>query len=476
MALWDSENTIGSFDQKDKIDHRCPRCGTNVYHDEILDKLVCRHCGGAFDKDTRELSYSFDLRDNEEPGLPEKKLREYMCKTCGTAVVTHETTAPKHCAFCGGEDLNKQELTRQFRPDAYIPFKISREEAIQSFKEFAAGKKEVPKSFNTEATLSKVTGIFVPFWLIDTDNHLKIKAGATRINGENEGKRFDIEVEHDYKLTGIPFDGGKGVDDTLMEAIEPYDYKELKPFDPICLKDYLAERFDIKPLDMTERIFKRLYIYSNQAPSYICKDYQDIDVKKNDSSVNDIRQRYVLLPMWYLTYEYDGIKYSFAVNGQTGEVDGEMPVAKERGKRKQRIVKLLMAAPFILLLLWMLSIVIFHGDELFNTFEFIRKYGFFILLLLAYPFFYCGTRMWYHPEEAKELRRGVKERIAEGLDNLPDVADKVIANAGNTTLERHMDDAPDIGTYMDKTSNTQPRISEMQLTAKTYVDSKRDAR
>ena len=476
MGLWADSASRMDKDPSTDFNPLCPRCGELVYYDEILDKLVCRHCGGAFDKVTRELKYSFDIRDNEEAGLSEKKLKEYMCKCCGTTVVTHESTTPTHCAFCGAEELQSQDLTRQFRPDSYIPFRVTRDEAIRKFKEFAAGMKYVPKSFATEATLSKVTGVYIPFWLIDTDNHLKIRASATRTNGADAGKRFDIEVEHDYKLMGIPFDGGKGINDTLMEAMEPYDYRELRPYDPVCLKGYLAERFDIKPLDMTERILFRLYTYSNQAPSHICKDYTNIDIKQNDSGVNDIKQRYVLLPMWFLNYEYEGIKYSFAVNGQTGEVDGDMPVASEKTKRDQLPVKLMLISPLVLLFLWILYIVIFHNDELFGFFEFIRECGFFIVLIFLAPFFLSKAGMRPGGAEAeREFRRGIKEKVSSGIDSLPGVAEKMIADA-DTHFERQMDAAPDIGTYMDTRESNRPHITEMHLTAKTYVDSKRDAR
>lgn len=477
MGLWnETESPFGMGNSTADI-VKCPRCGSNTYYDDILGKLVCRHCGGAFDKETKSLSYSFDIRDSEDAGLPEKDLREFMCRMCGTTFVSRKGTKPACCPFCSSDDLQEQDLRRQFRPDQYIPFKVSREEAVLKLREFADGKKYVPKSYATDATMSRVTGLYVPFWLIDTDDHLDIKAGATRVNGENAGKRFDINVEYDYKLTGIPFDGGKGVNDTLMEAIEPYDYRDLKPYDDICLKGYIAERFDEKPLDMTERIIKRLYAYSNQAPAYICRDYTDIDIKNNNSSVRDMRQRYVLLPVWFLNYEYEGVRYSFAVNGQTGEVDGDMPVSSTRTKRKQLSVKLLLLLPFISLVIWALLMLLFRNDEVSMFFDFIHRYGFFIILFfLAIPF--MGSKYDITGERAqyrKDFNRGVAEHLTEGIEKIPGAVDNLIANA-DTAYERLMDEAPDIGTYFEKTDGIEPHIEELQITAKRYEDIKRDAR
>ncbi len=477
MGLWNETESPFSMGNGTSDIVKCPRCGSNTYYDDILGKLVCRHCGGAFDKETKELSYSFDIRDSEEAGLPEKDLREFMCRMCGTTFVSRKGSDPGGCPFCSSNDLQEQDLRRQFRPDQYIPFKVSREEAVLKLREFAEGKRYAPKSYSTDATMSRVTGLYVPFWLIDTEDHLDIKAGATRVNGEGAGKRFDINVEYDYKLTGIPFDGGKGISDTLMEAIEPYDYRGLKPYDDICLKGFIAERFDEKPLDMTDRIIKRLYDYSNQAPSYICRDYTDIDIKINNSSVRSMKQRYVLLPVWFLNYEYEGVRYSFAVNGQTGEVDGDMPVSSTRTKRQQLPVKLMLILPFVSLVIWVLFMLLFHNDQVSMFFDYIHHYGFFIILvLLAIPL--IGTRNDITGErsrEMKEFRRGVAEQLAEDIEKIPGAVDNLIASA-DTAYERLMDDAPGIGTYFEKTDGIEPHIEEMQLTAKKYVESKRDVR
>ena len=479
MGLWnDSDSPFASAFQEAEV-VSCPRCGSDTYSDDILGKLVCRHCGGAFDKDTHALSYSFDIRDAEEAGLPEKKLREYMCKTCGTAMVSRKGTDPSFCPFCGGKEMHERELTRQFRPDQYIPFKITRDDAILRLKEFASGMKAVPKSFMTEATLSKVMGIYVPFWLIDTDNHLKIRAGATRINGENARKRFDIDVEHDYKLTGIPFDGGKGINDTLMEALEPYDYSDLKPYDDLCLKGYIAERFDEKPLDMTGRIIKRLYMYSNQAPSYLCKDYKDIDIKMNDSAVNNMRQRYVLLPMYYLCYEYEGVRYSFAVNGQTGEAEGDMPVSTESLKRKQLPVKVMLVLPAVLLVAWLVYILFFHTAAVTGVMDAIADYGFFIILFIAAIILGVGNRHYVGDAEynamVRENRKAIAGGILDTLESIPDAADKLLADAA-VAQERIMDQVPDVGTYISSEDGIEPHIDEKPLTANRISDSKRDAR
>ena len=37
---------------------------------------------------------------------------------------------------------------------------------------------------------------------------------------------------------------------------------------------------------------------------------------------------YALLPVWILNYKYQGKNYTFALNGQTGKIVGNRPIAK----------------------------------------------------------------------------------------------------------------------------------------------------
>jgi hypothetical protein len=38
----------------------------------------------------------------------------------------------------------------------------------------------------------------------------------------------------------------------------------------------------------------------------------------------------MLLPVWFMTYRYNGEVYSFAINGQTGKLAGTPPLDKKK--------------------------------------------------------------------------------------------------------------------------------------------------
>ena len=69
--------------------------------------------------------------------------------------------------------------------------------------------------------------------------------------------------------------------------------------------------------------------------------------------VDNGKIRYALLPVWVLNTRYKDKVYTFAMNGQTGKLIGELPVDRGKYWRHFLITTAAIAAPIIaLLLMW----------------------------------------------------------------------------------------------------------------------------
>ena len=53
-----------------------------------------------------------------------------------------------------------------------------------------------------------------------------------------------------------------------------------------------------------------------------------MNIKQEDSSFRKISAKYVYLPLWFISYPYQGKEYVFAMNGQTGKVIGTPPLSQ----------------------------------------------------------------------------------------------------------------------------------------------------
>lgn len=55
------------------------------------------------------------------------------------------------------------------KPDIVIPFKLDKKAAKAGLMKHLNGKKLLPKIFKDQNHIDEVKGVYVPFWLFDTD-------------------------------------------------------------------------------------------------------------------------------------------------------------------------------------------------------------------------------------------------------------------------------------------------------------------
>ena len=113
--------------------------------------------------------------------------------------------------------------------------------------------------------------------------------------------------------------------DEFMDAVEPYDYAEMVPFEMSYLPGYLADRYDVEPEVDAKRAENRM---RNSTISELHKTvvgYSGVFPETEQLNIRRGRVHYALLPVWMLSTQWNGNNYLFAMNGQTGKMVGDMP-------------------------------------------------------------------------------------------------------------------------------------------------------
>jgi len=113
-----------------------------------------------------------------------------------------------------------------------------------------------------------------------------------------------------------------------MEAVEPFNYNEVRPFAMQYLSGFYAEKYDMDYAAMFPRIQKRATQASDALLRSSMKGYDSISVTRSDIKVMNTHWDYMLLPVWFMTYQYAGKIYEFAINGQSGKFVGNPPISK----------------------------------------------------------------------------------------------------------------------------------------------------
>lgn len=304
--------------------YKCPSCGANMVFDSEKQQLVCPHCNTVKSVDDMEANLDDDTIE----------VKAYKCPTCGAELVTDEETTATFCNYCGNSALIEDRI-KQAKPSAIIPFFVSKENAKEAYLKWCKKGLLTPKSFTSQSTVEKITGIYVPFWVYDYDTEVSLRADCTRVRVERHGDselthtdHFDVYREVKTAYNKVPVDASEKMEDNIMDKLEPFNYESLKQFEMPYLSGFLSEKYNYTSDEMKERVEHRIRQYASTAARNTINGYASVAVINENIRMKNTRAQYVLLPVWMLNYRYLGKNYVFALNGQTGKVVGNLPISK----------------------------------------------------------------------------------------------------------------------------------------------------
>lgn len=331
----------------DTIEHKCPSCGATVTFDAGSQKVVCGYCGCSYDpsdfipadKDIKLDAESIELPMNGgEEWSDEDDVSEYHCNSCGGEVYTESTTSATICPFCGSTVILKGRLKGSLMPDRVIPFKITKEEALRDLDAFIRKKHFVQKGFIDERELEESKGLYVPFWVYDLELDADLEYTCMKEKVLVPGKNSDVVEQRFFKVTRqgsisfdkVPADGSSKMPDDLMESLEPFDSGESVDFTTAYLSGYIADKYDITQEDVVPRIRQRVCEETDDRFRKTIEGYDRISMSESSINAEKSEVDYVLYPVWLFNLRWNDQKFTFAVNGQTGKIAGDLPPNKGR--------------------------------------------------------------------------------------------------------------------------------------------------
>ena len=164
-----------------------------------------------------------------------------------------------------------------------------------------------------------------------------IKDESGRVTGVRAGDDEVTETEHyevyragSVTFEKIPVDASSKLSDDHMDSIEPYDYRELKPFSTAYLPGFLADKYDVSVEQCRERADQRCEGTLASALRRSGRKYDTCTVKALNIHLKRGKVQYAMMPVWMLNTKWKGKDFLFAMNGQTGRLVGDLPIS--RGK------------------------------------------------------------------------------------------------------------------------------------------------
>lgn len=330
------------------LEYKCPSCGGAIEFNSSAQKMKCPYCDSEFEIDVIKALYEDDMNtapDNMtwdttagsdwQDGEADS-FSGYICQSCGGEIIADETTAATSCPYCGNPVVFSGKVSGTLKPDLVIPFKVDKNAAKEALKKHISGKKFIPKSFKDENRINEIKGIYVPFWLFDATSNANINYKTTRVQVWSDTKynytrtsTYRVKRSGNVAFAHVPVDGSSKMADDLMESIEPFDFKDAVDFQTAYLAGYLADKYDVSPEESIDRANERIRTSTEQLFAQTVTGYNSVITENSSIQLENATAKYALYPVWLLNTTWNGEKFTFAMNGQTGKFIGDLPVDKK---------------------------------------------------------------------------------------------------------------------------------------------------
>lgn len=90
----------------------------------------------------------------------------------------------------------------------------------------------------------------------------------------------------------------------------------------------MADKYDVTAEDSINRANERVKVSTEDSFRNTVSGYAAVTAEASGIQLSKGISKYALYPVWLLNTTWNGVKYTFAMNGQTGKFVGNLPVDK----------------------------------------------------------------------------------------------------------------------------------------------------
>lgn len=337
-TISDNENLDQAEKQSAYI--KCEGCGGNMVFDPQTQSLKCEHCGRVDEFSKSSHVDELDIENAFEQSIKwNEEVNVYRCSNCGAVFTIRSDEVSVKCPYCSTTHIVKSDDLAGVVPNAVYPFTLTADSAVLVAKKWAKKRIFAPSSFKKNLEAENLNGFFLPAFTFDSQTHSfyqgRIGKRKTRTVHTSKGTKTETYIE--WKRVSGTFD--KFFDDITissgrttqkqMDKIMPCESQTIAVYKKEFLSGYSAEHYtrDVKTCwtDAKTVIDKQLRTDILNSYGYDVIDYLNVSTKHNA-----VTYKYLLVPVYRLSYAYKKKDYAVTVNGNSGRVDGVTPISPIR--------------------------------------------------------------------------------------------------------------------------------------------------
>lgn len=282
----------------------CKNCGAPAGFDIIRQTYSCPNCGqvSGIQEVERKMSQWRDLnKKNIKAGSAGQTLEEHSCPTCGAQVIFKAGEASGTCDFCGSKLIRKDLLRPEQMPELIIPFFITPEEAKKRMLEWAHENEKTPEGQAVLSNMDQFKGYYLPY-------QLARGPVAARVTRDETQRSYYC----DGYLDGTAVNTSKQLDNLTLNAMEPFDWSEARPFEYGYIAGQNVKLSDISGAQTEKRILQEVEEDFLPEVERVMQT-EGVDIRLVSGNLLTMP---VLLPVYFIKTK----ELTAVMNGQTGRI------------------------------------------------------------------------------------------------------------------------------------------------------------
>lgn len=272
----------------------------------------------------------------------------FACQNCG-AGLAFEGVRTETCPFCASPNfVERPAATGQPDPQFVVTFVGDREVARRALDRWLGSRTMFADSRLKAAKVEDIKGVYAPSYLYSAVAHTDYTAQIgenyteteTYTETDSQGRTVTktrtvtrteyrpLSGRHVSYVTDVIVSASAGLSNSELERIEPFDLKQMRRFAPALVSGWIAEEFarGAGECEKSSRHEAMDQIGGKLRRFMPGDSYSDLAWK---TVVSWESMDPILIPVWLfaLRYRADKPALRVVINGQTGKIDGKVPLS-----------------------------------------------------------------------------------------------------------------------------------------------------
>ena len=274
---------------------------------------------------------------------------EISCQACGSTLLLDSNLRTTVCPYCASPSVvERPPSANRPAPSFVVGFVVDHDRAAAAVRDWINSSSIFARSDFKKAAPELTRGVYLPAYLYGAvaDSNYTARIGenytetetytttdakgntVTRTRTVTKTEYRSLSGQHSTYIVDIVVTASAGVTNDALEAVEPFDLRALRRYDPSFISGWLAE----DPSRSKDDCFQLSHNESVEKVEQMLHDFMPGDSHRNLQFETRLSQEVidlVLLPVWSFAVRYaeNQSPVQILVNGQTGRVGGKVPIS-----------------------------------------------------------------------------------------------------------------------------------------------------